>query len=70
LNVFPDNPSILFSAAKCYYETERPKRALRVLSHAKEICERHSESNPEFKEFLDLISPEFLKIQEEVEAKK
>ncbi|MDR1434982.1 MAG: hypothetical protein LBI77_01085 [Puniceicoccales bacterium] len=70
LNVFPDNPSIILSAAKCYYENERPKRALRILTHGKEICERHSESNPEFKKFLDLISPELLKIQEEVGAKK
>jgi tetratricopeptide (TPR) repeat protein len=70
LNIFPDNPSILLSAAKCYYETERPKRSLRVLNHAKEICERHSESNPEFQKFLDLISPELLKIQGEVGAKK
>jgi tetratricopeptide (TPR) repeat protein len=70
LNVFPDNPSILLSAGKCYYENERPKRALRVLTHAKEICERHSESNPEFREFLDTLAPELDKVQSEVDAKK
>lgn len=70
LNIFPDNPSILFSAGRCYYENERPKRALRVLTHAKEICERHSESNVEFREFLDVITPELNRVQSECDAKK
>jgi tetratricopeptide (TPR) repeat protein len=70
LNVFPDNPPILLSAGRCYYENERPKRALRVLTHAKEICERHCGSNPEFQELLDLVNLELGKIQGEVSTKK
>jgi hypothetical protein len=54
---------------KGYYKNERPKRALRVLTQAKEICERH-ENNDEFRKFLELIAPELLKIQEEVAAKQ
>jgi tetratricopeptide (TPR) repeat protein len=70
LNVFPDNPAILLAAAKRYYEGERPKRALRILNHAKEVCEHNIETDPSLQEFLDLLNPELEKLQNELAEKK
>ncbi|MDR2200802.1 MAG: hypothetical protein LBN94_01695 [Puniceicoccales bacterium] len=70
LNVFPDNPPILLSAAKHFYENEQPKRALRILTHAQEICERHSDEGSEFRECLQIIAPQILRIRGEIEEKK
>lgn len=67
LNIFPDNPLVLISAAKCYYDGERPKRALNILNHAKDICEKHKGDFPQFKTFLAQIEPEIEKISAELQ---
>jgi tetratricopeptide (TPR) repeat protein len=70
LNIFPDNPAILLAAAKRYSEGERPKRALRILDHAKAVCEHNIKTDPTLQEFLDLLTPELEKLQNELAAKK
>ncbi|MDR1590551.1 MAG: hypothetical protein LBR92_00950 [Puniceicoccales bacterium] len=70
LNIFPDYPAILLAAAKRYNEGERPKRALRLLEHAKEVCEYNAETDPALKEFLTLLNPELEKIQQEIHPKE
>lgn len=62
-NIFPDNPALLISAARYYYEGERPKRALRSLTHAKEICEHNLKANPDLQEFIDAANTEIARIQ-------
>jgi hypothetical protein len=66
LNVFPDNPSILFAAAKRYGKGERPKHAFRLLTHAKEVCDHNVKIDKTLQTFLDLIDPELEKIQREL----
>ncbi|MDR0417907.1 MAG: hypothetical protein LBH08_00520 [Puniceicoccales bacterium] len=70
LNIFPDNPAILLTAAKRYNQGERPKHALRLLTHAKEVCNHNVKTDKTLQTFLDLIDPELEKIQREVTSKK
>jgi tetratricopeptide (TPR) repeat protein len=70
LNIFPDNPAILLAAAQRYGEGERPKRALRLLAHAKEVCEHNVKIDPSLQKFLDLLYPELEKVQRELAAKE
>jgi hypothetical protein len=70
LSIFPDNPAILLAAAQRYNEGERPKRALRLLTHAKEICEHNVKTDPTLPEFLDRLYPELEKIQQELALKE
>ncbi|UPA28240.1 MAG: hypothetical protein LW808_002960 [Verrucomicrobiota bacterium] len=57
VNIFPDNPALLVSAAQHYLSDDRPKRALRLLKHAQEVCEHNIKVNPSLEELLDAIGP-------------
>jgi hypothetical protein len=70
LNIFPDHPAILLGAARRYSDGERPKRALRLLEHAKEVCEHNVKTDPTLQNFLDIFNPEFEKIRKEIPAKE
>lgn len=66
LYIFPDNPLVLLSAANCYYQGKLPRRALRILQHAQEVCNKHRDETPEFQEFLDQINPKIKALTEEL----
>ncbi|MDR0740917.1 MAG: hypothetical protein LBF34_04385 [Puniceicoccales bacterium] len=70
LNIFPDHPAILLGAARRYGDGERPKRALRLLEHAREVCEHNVETDPSLRKFLDIFNLEFEKIRNEILAKE
>jgi hypothetical protein len=70
LNIFPDHPTILLGAARRYGDGERPKRALRLLEHAREVCEHNVNTDPTLQNFLDILNPEFEKIRNEILAKE
>ncbi|MDR2812951.1 MAG: hypothetical protein LBB05_04170 [Puniceicoccales bacterium] len=70
LNIFPDHPAILLAAARRYGDGERPKRALRLLDHAKEVCEHNIKIDPTLQKFLDLLYPELEKIRHELLTKE
>lgn len=57
VNIFPDNPAILISAAQHYLDDDRPKRALRLLKHAQEVCNYNLKTNPDLQKLLDLTGP-------------
>jgi hypothetical protein len=66
LKIFPDHPAILLAAARRYGEGERPKRALSLLDHAKEVSQRETGNDPASQKFLALFNPELEKIQQEI----
>ncbi|MDR2628734.1 MAG: hypothetical protein LBC30_01955 [Puniceicoccales bacterium] len=70
LNIFPDHPAILLGAARRYGDGEQPKRALRLLEHAKEVCEHNIKIDPTLQNFLDIFNPELEKIRSEILAKE
>jgi hypothetical protein len=51
-------------------EIERPKRALRVLTHAKEVCEQNVKADPGPQGLLDILNSELEKLQNERAQKK
>lgn len=55
LNIFPDNPMLLTSAAETYHASGNSERALQLLNHAKEICDQHITETPEVQTVLDQI---------------
>ncbi|MDR2735880.1 MAG: hypothetical protein LBB20_03580 [Puniceicoccales bacterium] len=64
LTLFPHHPLILMNAAECFFDAEQPEKAVKSLTHAKELCEKEPSNNifqellPEINTLLNAITEE------------
>ena len=64
LNIFPDNPMMLVSACDTYHADGNDARALELLKHAREVCDKHIAETPELQTIIDQIELKTKEINE------